>query len=359
MMATLRVLILEDRPADAELVAHELDHAGFAPAWTRVDTEAAFREALADPIDLILADYHVPGFGATRALEVLAALGLNIPVIIVSGTIGEDLAVAALHAGAADYLMKDRLARLGPAVTHALEARRLRKEQQAAEDAARRADRRALEAAQTLSRQLVDVQEAERRHIALELHDEVGQILTGLKLLLDMEIRRDHADPARLREATGLVSQLVEKVRHLSLDLRPPMLDDLGLHQALLWHFSRYTDQTGIAVSFSAEGLDAGRLPPRIATAAYRIIQEALTNAARHAQISAVEVAASRDNGALTITVADGGRGFDPGTVESTSGGLIGMRERAKLLHGTFVLSSAPGRGTRLTVTLPLGGAGG
>lgn len=131
----LRVLILEDRPADAELMAIELRHSGFAPTWTRVDTEAQYLAALGPDLDLILADYTLPQFSAPRALDVLVERGLDIPVIVVTGTVGEEAAVECLRKGASDYLLKDRMARLGSAVAHALAERAHRVEKRKVEEA--------------------------------------------------------------------------------------------------------------------------------------------------------------------------------------------------------------------------------
>lgn len=128
MTKPLRALIVEDRASDATLVVRELERAGFAPTWKRVDTEAQYLSQLETLPELILADYNMPKFGAIRALEVLQTAGLDIPFIIVSGSIGEDVAIAAMKHGAADYLLKDRLGRLGSAVTNALEQSRSRKE---------------------------------------------------------------------------------------------------------------------------------------------------------------------------------------------------------------------------------------
>jgi PAS domain S-box-containing protein len=128
MPQPLKVLIAEDNPADADLVVRELRRAGFEPEWQRVDTEAAFLERLHDGLDLVLSDYQMPQFNGLRALELLNQSGLDVPLIIVSGTIGEDTAVAAMKQGAVDYLIKDRLTRLGSAVSHALESSRLRTE---------------------------------------------------------------------------------------------------------------------------------------------------------------------------------------------------------------------------------------
>ncbi len=127
-MAVLKVLILEDRPEDAELMAHELRRSGFNPQWERVETEPDFLAHLDPPPDIILADYTMPELDARRALQVLQERGLNVPFIVVSGTIGEEVAVAMIRQGAADYLLKDRLVRLGPAVKNALTENKLRLE---------------------------------------------------------------------------------------------------------------------------------------------------------------------------------------------------------------------------------------
>jgi len=124
----LRVLLVEDKPNDAELILRELRNAGFQPEWRRVDTEAEFSGSLDPDIDIILSDYALPQFNGLRALELLKDRGLEIPFVLVSANIGEETAVAAMRSGAADYLLKDRLARLGLAVERALERKRLRDE---------------------------------------------------------------------------------------------------------------------------------------------------------------------------------------------------------------------------------------
>jgi signal transduction histidine kinase len=209
---------------------------------------------------------------------------------------------------------------------------------------------------QGLSRRLVEIQEAERRHIARELHDQVGQALTGLKLVLEMGSRLP-ADLSRdsLREAQALASDLLTRVRELSLDLRPAMLDDLGLLPALLWQFERYTARTQVRVSFRQAGLER-RFPADVETAVYRIVQEALTNVARHAGASEAMVRLWVDREILHLQIQDQGVGFDvKATLAApTTGGLSGMYERVVLLGGQLTIESAPGAGACLTAELPL-----
>ena len=209
-----------------------------------------------------------------------------------------------------------------------------------------------------LSRQLVEVQEAERRSIARELHDQIGQVLTGLKLVLEMSQRdTDAARDENLDEALVLVDELMSQVRELSLSLRPAMLDDLGLLPALLWQFERYTAQTQVQVDFQHRRVEGVRFDPEIETAAYRIVQEALTNVARHAGVKQVTVRLWADDRGLYLQVEDQGRGFDPDSAlaASLTGGLSGMRERANLLGGQLTIDSDPGERTILSASIPLG----
>jgi signal transduction histidine kinase/DNA-binding response OmpR family regulator len=208
-----------------------------------------------------------------------------------------------------------------------------------------------------LSLRLVEVQEAERRHIARELHDEIGQTLTGLNLVLDMAARLPPDDAAtNIQEAQVLVNKLLTQVRDLSLDLRPSMLDDLGLLPTLLWHFKRYTTQTNVQVSCEHTGIQGQHFAPEIETAAYRIIQEALTNVARHADTDQVTVQLWTTPETLNVQVKDCGKGFEPeiALIASESSGLTGMQERAVLLGGQLTVESDRDTGTCLTAQFPL-----
>jgi len=202
-----------------------------------------------------------------------------------------------------------------------------------------------------------EVQEAERRHLAQELHDEIGQALTGLRLMLvRIEELPASQQKQQLQQAQSLLNDLVEQVRQLSLNLRPTILDDLGLLPALLWHVERYQTQTGITVDFTHAGLESIRLPQEIETAAYRLVQEALTNVARHAGVQQVSVSIWCRDGKLTIQVEDEGKGFNVpvALARGSTRGLAGMRQRVQVLKGKLTIDSAVGEGTRLLAEIPI-----
>jgi signal transduction histidine kinase len=219
-----------------------------------------------------------------------------------------------------------------------------------------RADQEKLQA---LSQQLLGIQETERRKIARELHDEVGQALTAIGLTLEMATRFPaEALADQLTQAHALIVELTARVSQISLELRPALLDDLGLLPALLWHLDLYATRTGVNVSFKHSGLEGRRFAAEIETAAYRIVQEALTNIARHAQVSEAKVTVWVDQDILGIQVEDEGSGFDPGAARSgyNSGGLFGMQERAFLLNGKLIIESSQGKGARLLAEIPIHG---
>jgi PAS domain S-box-containing protein len=208
---------------------------------------------------------------------------------------------------------------------------------------------------QAHTRMVVEAQEIERRHIARELHDEVGQSLTGLKLALEGHERLSAEQVAdRLSRAHALAAELLQRVHDLSLDLRPAVLDDLGLRPALLSLVERYGGQTGIEVALRCSRLDR-RLRTEIETTAYRIVQEALTNVARHAGVSRAAVHCAVEATLLRVEVADEGSGFEVSAVSvGQTSGITGMEERARSTGGRLWLRSAPGHGTTVVAELPL-----
>lgn len=219
------------------------------------------------------------------------------------------------------------------------------------------------EALHQMSLRLVNAQEEERRRISRELHDELGQALTALKINLDVA---RHALPPeaspKLRQSVTEASQLavrtLEAARSMSLELRPPMLDDLGLVSALRYEIDRYEQRTGLGVQFESN-LKEAYLQPEVEITVYRIVVEALTNIARHAQASQVLLEVKTDDFRIKGKVEDNGQGFDleswlNSAAEQQSLGLVSMRERAALLGGQLEVASQPGRGTTVSFTLPI-----
>lgn len=206
-----------------------------------------------------------------------------------------------------------------------------------------------------LAKSIVDVQEEERRHIARELHDHLGQLLTGLQFMLESAKRQEgNAQRASLEEIQKTVGDVIGQVREMSLNLRPGMLDDLGLLPTLQWHLDRFTSQTGIQVDFHSEVLKE-RFPSEVETAAYRIIQEALTNVARHAHVKQVFVGLITQVNVLWIEILDKGTGFDlSNNMTKPTSGLGGMQERASLVGGYVVIESFVNQGTQIVAALPI-----
>ena len=199
-------------------------------------------------------------------------------------------------------------------------------------------------------------QETERRHLARELHDQIGQLLTGLRLSLRPDgDSLSEALSTRFQQARSILDEMVVRVRRLSFDLRPGSLDQLGLIPALLAFFEQYTAQTGVLVDFKHQGVE-GRLAPGVETGAYRIVQEALTNVARHSSVTGVTVRIWVDGDSLNLHIEDRGRGFDPWAAlkVSQASGLVGMHERVWVLGGRINIESSPGNGATITAGLPL-----
>jgi signal transduction histidine kinase len=210
---------------------------------------------------------------------------------------------------------------------------------------------------QQLSARLVEAQEDERRSIARELHDEVGQSLTGV--LVEMAnlstlIRAGDVEPVAVKagEIKKLVEGSIGVVRNMALLLRPAMLDDLGLVPALEWQAREVSKRSGVWVKVDAEGVSE-ELPEEHKTSVYRIVQEALHNGLQHAEAHRIVVTVKQEAQRLHVTIEDDGKGFDPTRTKGM--GLLGIEERVSHLGGTFVAESRPGRGATLRVSLPLG----
>jgi two-component system sensor histidine kinase UhpB len=483
-MARLRVLLLEDSPADAELALAALAAAGLDCAADIANGRRDFeRLYAADRYDVVLADYSLPAYTGLDALALVRAADALQPFILVSGALGEERAVEALRAGASDFVLKGNLNRLGPAVARALQECRQRREHLATQQALELSERRyravveaqseliirmlpdltvtfvngaycryfgraqeqvlgrsllehmraeerastqrflagiapatptyerdalvrdaggaerwmhwaarglfdaagtlreiqavgrdvtelkramdalgaARERLQRLSRRLLEVQEAERRHLARELHDDIGQGLTALKLNLEALARgRDQAAlQARLGEALETARHTIERVRQLSVNLRPLQLDDLGLAAALRSHLDRQAKLGGLAPHFEIQ-----EVPPKLSAdveiACFRVAQEAINNIVRHSKAANVWLRLFLAGERLALSVRDDGSGFDVSAAQKRAAageslGVVSMEERVALAGGSFQIHSAPGQGTVVVASFPVG----
>lgn len=213
---------------------------------------------------------------------------------------------------------------------------------------------------QALSLRLLEVQEAERRHLARELHDEVGQTLTAVKINLEMlrRIPQPDSSSTRLDDSLGMVDRMLQGVRQMSLDLRPSMLDDLGLAAALRWYVTTQAQRAGLTAEIVAGALPED-LSPAAATTCYRVVQEAVTNVMRHARATRLTLTLAGAESGLEVSIGDDGCGFDVAAarrqaLHGESMGLFGLEERVQLAGGRSAIESVPGQGTTVRAWLPL-----
>lgn len=213
------------------------------------------------------------------------------------------------------------------------------------------------ERSRQLAQQLVIVQEQERQHVSRELHDQAGQILVALQItlgLLQAELPAELESPRQqLGEAVNLAKLAIDDVRNLARNLRPPILEQTGLNNALSLLCNDFAHYTRLKIKY--QGQDVPDLPDALVISFYRFLQEALTNAAKHAQAQAIDVNLRLHQGKISLTVADDGIGFNPHDQKGPTGvGLIGMQERFEMLGGWLEIDSRPGQGTRLAASAPL-----
>ena len=346
----LRVLHLEDSDLDHELAMAHLQRAGLRVQAQRIESRAEFAEALHGDWDLILSDYNLPGFSGLQALDMLRDSGRLLPFILVSGEIGEDTAVEAMRNGASDYLLKNNLARLAPAMEHAIEAAEARRARLAADEEVQASRQRLAELAQHLQTSV----EQERSAIAREIHDDVGGSLTALKFDLAWIARHAGGEPVRLRaqEALETVTLAIESSQRIMHNLRPAILEQ-GLVAALQWMAQRHEKRTGIECHFHTNQ-EAMQLPAGVPLVAYRTAQEALTNVSKHSQATRVRLDLMLAPEMLSLDISDNGRGLSrQDLAKARSFGIRGLRERAATVGGWIDLSSSA-KGTTLILSIPL-----
>lgn len=354
MKTEIHIVMLEDNDTDADLITHTLRRGGIAFTCERVETRGGFTRALERvPPDLILSDYSLPAFDGYSALAIAQHQCPDTPFIFVTGTLGEEVAIETLKKGATDYVLKHRLGRLVPSVHRALREAETRRERRRAEEQLLQSH----EQLRSLSLYLQHVREEERIRIAREVHDELGQALTGLKLQLTWMGGRLPDNLKLLHEKVKTMSnridETIQTVRRIATELRPGVLDSAGLLAALEWQAQQFETQTGIRCRVESTVRDT-LWDQDLNTAFFRIFQETLTNIVRHANATRVDVRFREVGGFLVLEVKDNGRGISEAEIHSTKSiGLLGMRERAALVGGIVGWRNGPGKGTTVTVNIP------
>jgi len=352
-----RILHLEDSRVDHALVKFALQRAQLPSELELVDTLEDFQRHLSEQVyDLVLADYHLPGFTGLDAWQTMRAQGRDLPFVILSGAIGEEAAVEALHLGVSDYLLKDNMPRLAHVIRRALEVSAARRAKARADAALAESRHRLAELAEHLQVSI----ERERADIAREIHDDIGGALAAVKLDLAWLSRRTLDEDMRqhLDTALEMLQHALGASQRIMMNLRPPILDQ-GLVAAVQWMSMRFERRTGIRVAVRASS-ERIEVPREVQLVAYRTAQEALTNVAKHAsEASAVDIDLSDREGVLTLEVSDNGPGMSAeARRKAKSFGLLGLSERASKVDGWLDVSSSSA-GTSIILSVPLeGGAG-
>jgi signal transduction histidine kinase len=355
--STIKLLCVEDNADDVELMAIALERADPQRSYVlhRVDDARQFSDALQESFDVILCDFNLPRFSPYAALQILVARRCGIPLVVVTRAIGEEAAVHVLRCGAKDYLTKDKLGTLPQIIDRVMSERARVLEQERLGRELEAAYRRL----KKLSVRLVVAQERERTLISRELHDQLGQTLTGMVIHLHAakrapapEAASRHTDIA-MEMAQGAIGQ----VKTLSFSLRPAQLDLLGLVAAAQSAVQRIAEPAGLAFSVTSRG-DEPAVLGETAAVAVRLIQEALNNVVRHALASHIAVRLRfLPDGRIGLLVVDDGIGFDKhlmldGQLSERNVGLYGMIERTELAGGRLHLRTRPGRGVAIRAVL-------
>lgn len=351
----MQILLIEDNDDDACLIKEALAESiagAIEVEW--VDClEAGITRLARGPVDVVLLDLSLSDSRGLETFDKMHATNPAVPVVVLTGFDDEQTGVLAVQRGAQDYLVKKRLDpdRLIRVLRYAIE--RQRAECQL---------RQSTEQLRSLTRHMETVREEERTRIARELHDELGQKLTGLKMdvmwlsrrLNTLEVEVSGALLTKTMAMTGLIDDAIVSLRRLVSDLRPGVLDHLGLVPALEWQATEFHRRTGIPCRLAAFQ-DTIALAPEAETALFRIVQEALTNVVRHAKATQVTISLQKDDTHLQLSVVDDGRGItDVEAAGLTSFGILGLKERVTLLGGLVRVGGQVGRGTAITASFPL-----
>ncbi len=351
----LSLIVVEDSELDYELLLAMLMREGLRPRAVRVEDEAGLRDAFAAAghVDAVITDHNLPRFDSFASLRVAKSIDSDIPVIVLSGEMSEELAVATLHAGADDFVLKTRMFRIASALQNSLRAAVARREARSAAAALAESEARL----HALTQHLERAKEEERRAIAQEIHDDIGGALTALKfevVRLGREIDPgDGLRSQRLQAINDLLESAVVASHRIQHALRPAVLD-AGLVAALEWLTRGFAERSGLAVEFQSNR-EEFEIEPDRAAALYRVAQEGLTNVRKHArEAQRVHIQLFAMANEVTLEISDDGPGFETGSLEVAPGfGVRGIIERARGLGGWAEVSSSAGRGTTVMFSIP------
>ncbi len=354
MKAPLKILMIEDSTMDAELIQREIKRSGMNFIAKVVETKKEFKKEIIDfNPDVILSDHSLPQFTSSEAFEIYKEVRSSAPFILVTGTVSEEFAVNAIKNGVDDYILKNNLARLPLAIKNSIKAKIAELEKMAAQKKLLRSEIQIRNFATHLNTVLED----ERARIAREIHDELGQQLTGIKLNLALFKRHNRFTKGveeKINEVLVDLDNTMHTIRKIATELRPAILDTLGLIPAIAWISKEFEKKTQISCHFK-NNLKDERVADKISTCLFRICQETLTNIAKHSEADKAVIEMKRVGNDLTLEICDNGKGMDKKKLShSLSMGLIGIHERAKIIGADLKIDTKLNHGTSVKLTVAL-----
>ncbi len=355
MKLPLKILHLEDDHVDSDFVKAVLEAAGITTKIVRVETRDEFTAAIKrGGFDIIFADHSLPGFDGVSALAIAKQRCPDIPFIFISGKMGEELAIETLKSGATDYVLKNGIQRLVPSVGRALSDTSERSERRKAVEELRKSH----EQLRCLASHLQSVREEERTRIARDIHDDLGQALTALKMDLTLiankipDFRPDEI-ANKLKIDADLVDTTIQTVKRICAELRPALLDHMGLGAAIEWQAEEFRKRSNIECEVTLDPDDVS-LDLKLATTLFRIFQESLTNVLRHSEATKGKATLAERDDSIVLEISDNGIGIAKEQLsKANSFGLLGMRERVRPWNGEVSITGSQNKGTTVTVIIP------
>jgi signal transduction histidine kinase len=347
------ILIVEDNPGDFELIEEFLREQMGTPAITHAQNYKEAKASLSDEkinFNIILLDLSLPDRTGARLIEDIVYESNNVPVIVLTGYDDFAFGVKSISLGVSDYILKDELTSLTlyKTIIYSLERRKIVSSLEESEKRVR-----------SFARQMSEVVEEERARIAREIHDEFGQQLSGIKMSLSAlkKSTRTQTDMEPIIETiVNEVNHSIQSLRQISNELRPALLDKLGLLSAIEWLVKEFQKKTGIDSHFSANG-DQPVISKDVEINIFRICQEALTNITKHACATLLNVAVLGNGDTFNIKITDNGKGINAGVLrDPLSMGLLNMRERANLINAGLHISSSTDAGTMIELIVNTNG---